>query len=185
MNQHKSNISCGICQDLIPLVLDNVASEDSQRIVTAHVECCKDCEILYNSVKGPDSNLQDDSKIIKSIKRKIYFSCIALLVIGTMIGVYLSNSMGMFYNIILMPMIGAIAYYILGKRWYIVSVGVFITSYIWLFVGFVIEYRKLAIEIFYYPIYLTAIYTALTVIGVFVSKLLYFAFKKEGVKHVK
>lgn len=185
MNQDKQNISCDIYQDLIPLVLDNVASEDSIRLVTTHVECCKECEIIYNSAKSPNVNLQDDVKIIKSIKKKIYFSGIALLVIGTMIGVYLSNSMGMFYNIILMPMIGAIAYYVLGKRWYIVSVGVFITSYIWLFVGFVIEYRKLAIEIFYYPIYLTAIYTALTVVGVFVSKLLYFAFKKEGVKHDK
>ena len=38
MNKEKSNISCDVCLDLIPLVRDKVASEDSNRLVYEHID---------------------------------------------------------------------------------------------------------------------------------------------------
>ena len=37
-------ISCGICQDLIPLVTDEVAGEESKAAVRDHIRCCESCQ---------------------------------------------------------------------------------------------------------------------------------------------
>ena len=38
------NKDCDTIRDLMPLVLDDVASENSKKIVTRHVEDCKECQ---------------------------------------------------------------------------------------------------------------------------------------------
>ena len=43
-------LSCQICRDLIPLVQDGVASEESVNAVTAHVKSCPHCAKLLESV---------------------------------------------------------------------------------------------------------------------------------------
>jgi predicted anti-sigma-YlaC factor YlaD len=40
-------ISCQVCLDLIPLVKDNVASEDSKKLVLEHIRQCEACKDEY------------------------------------------------------------------------------------------------------------------------------------------
>ena len=44
-----TKLTCDICRDLIPLVVDGVASEDSEAAVKAHVGTCAECRDLYQS----------------------------------------------------------------------------------------------------------------------------------------
>lgn len=174
--------SCDICKDLIPLVLDDVASDHSRIFVLKHVEACQQCQLILNGLENPQLHKADDHKILFSIKKKLYISGIVLLLLGIVFGVYLSNSMGMFYNFIIMPGIGALGYHIFDRRWYIAPFGVFVFSYLWLFIGFIISYTVISIEIFTMPMYLSFIYAGLTTLGVVISALLKFAFKKEDSK---
>lgn len=44
-----TKISCEVCLDLIPLVKDNVASEDSMNLVQEHIQECESCKNEFNS----------------------------------------------------------------------------------------------------------------------------------------
>lgn len=171
-------ISCDVITDLIPLVKDDVASEDSRNLVLEHINACETCKMELENYKLSGQDGLDDKKIIASIKRSIIIMRLSLLVIGSIIGVALSNSFGMFYNFIIMPVVGVLGYISLKKKWYLAPLGVFILSYLWLFI-YGIRDGGFVIDVLYYPIYFSSIYTFLVLLGVFISKLLNFAFRKE------
>jgi len=43
-----NKISCDICGDLVPLVKDGIASEDSCNAVIKHTNECEACNLLFN-----------------------------------------------------------------------------------------------------------------------------------------
>ena len=45
------NNRCGIVRDLIPLYIDGVCSEESTEMVRNHIENCKECRDIYESMK--------------------------------------------------------------------------------------------------------------------------------------
>ena len=44
-----NKISCDICKDLLPLVKDGIASEDSVQAVKEHLKECETCRNLYEN----------------------------------------------------------------------------------------------------------------------------------------
>lgn len=90
--------NCEIVKDLIPLVADNIASEESKKFVENHCETCDECKkelwIARQDIKTEKSNLAENqvwdniNKIQKKkkIKKIINVSVIAVLVI--VIGVF-------------------------------------------------------------------------------------------------
>lgn len=56
-----NKISCEMAQDLIPLYIDGVLSEESKEAVKAHVEGCKDCQRLIEN-SGVDIHIQEANK---------------------------------------------------------------------------------------------------------------------------
>jgi hypothetical protein len=44
---------CGIVKDLLPLVAENLASEESTAFVKEHLETCADCRKAYEEMKAP------------------------------------------------------------------------------------------------------------------------------------
>lgn len=177
-----TNISCDVCLDLIPLVKDGVASEDSIAIVNRHINYCKSCKDIFN---GENINLDiqiDDKKIIGSIKKNLYLIGILLILIGDLFGIGLSNSMGMFYNFVIMPIIGGCSYFLLKKKWFYAPIGVFLLSYFWLLIAYLIEgilEHSSIIQFFAAPLVLSTIYSTLAIVGIVIVVLLKFAFKKE------
>lgn len=55
---------CELIQDLIPLYIDGICSDESKKIVEEHLSLCKSCNEYYNSI----NNMKDIP--IDSIKKE-------------------------------------------------------------------------------------------------------------------
>ena len=42
---------CNVARDLMPLVIDGVASEDSQQYVDEHIAECTECALTYGAMR--------------------------------------------------------------------------------------------------------------------------------------
>ena len=115
--------NCEVIRDLLPLVQDGVASEASCRMVQEHLEECEACRTFYISepVKMPDETL--DRRLVASVHKAFFFVGMALLLIGAAVGVALTDSMGMFYNFILMPGVGMLGYWLFRGKSFFVPLG--------------------------------------------------------------
>ena len=51
-------ITCGICEDLMPLVQDGIASEDIRQALRRHIESCPSCQAMFQG-ELPPSDGQD------------------------------------------------------------------------------------------------------------------------------
>lgn len=174
-------ISCDIILDLIPLVIDGVASNDSNILVNKHIENCDSCRALMDTFDSIQMEMPPikDEKIIFDIKRSIYITQIIILMAGAIIGVALSNSMGMFYNFIIMPIIGGIALIALKRKWYLASLVIFIFTYLWQTIVAIVS-DGFSWSDLYIGLYYSAIYIVLIGLGVIIALLLKYTFKKEG-----
>lgn len=181
-------ISCDICMDLIPLVKDDIASKDSCDTIKEHISECPKCKILFDEIsninKLDNENIKiNDKKIISKIRNQLVFGSIIMIILGSFIGVGISESEWMFYNIIIMPVIGCVGYFLLNKKSYIVPIGIFILTYIWNLIKYIIEgsFNKSDIgSIIIAPVTWAIIYSGLCLLGVLIGFLLYIAFKKEN-----
>ena len=91
-------LSCDTIQDMLPLVAEDLASEDTVKLVKEHIKDCKDCKLEYEDIKETKNNFIKKEKIevmpLKSIKRKliirnIYFIVLTALIVSliSLIGV--------------------------------------------------------------------------------------------------
>lgn len=83
-------IQCEIIRDLIPLIEDDVCSEESKKIVLEHIEKCEECKRIYDNLKiHPTFVLSVDeekekeviSKGFKKVKTRWIASIIAVLLV--------------------------------------------------------------------------------------------------------
>ena len=168
-----TDISCGICRDLMPLVKDGIAGEDSRAAVEAHIALCETCRALYEAPQRQD----DGSAAFSALRRKLRLSCALLMMLCIFVGMDLTGSQGLFYNALLMPLIGALAFPVF--RWkalydlplLLAAVGV-TTCGLNLLRG-LNDLRLIDLLPW------TAIYTLFAYLGVAVAALLCFALKKE------
>ncbi len=179
------NINCNVILDLIPLVKDGVASKESAYLVNEHVEHCAACKIeldAFENIKIEPLNLKD-TKIIFDIKRSVYISQIVILALGAVLGIALSSSMGMFYNFIIMPIIGGISLIVFKKRWVLAALGIFIVTYLWQTILVMAE-DGFSLTGLTVGLYYSVVYAILVVLGAVIAGLLKFAFEK-GEDHEK
>lgn len=182
MNSENYNISCDVYLDLIPLVRDGVASEDSNKLVYEHIANCEGCRLELENTGIITAGMIEDKKIIKSIKKSLFLSGFVLLICGAFIGIGISNSFRMFYNFLIMPLVGGVGYLTLRKKWYLTPIGIFLLSYIWLFIQSIYDgawSSGFNMEILWMPVFLSIIYTILTVLGTAVAFLIKFALGKD------
>lgn len=173
MNQ----ISCDICMDLLPLVNDGVASEDSQKAVLRHIETCDTCKALYTGELPPPNT----GRIQWNIRRKLFYVALSLIALGTVYGLTIAAGEFMFYNAFIMPAIGALGYFTLKKQSYFTLIFVFVSVYLrWLWDtlgGFAMGYSLT--NIFVPPLWWALIYSGLCGLGLVTAALLHFGFRKE------
>lgn len=173
-----NEISCGICADLLPLVEDGVASEDSRRAVEQHLAHCPSCRRLAGDLSPlPPPN---DRRILSAIRRRLAFIALALVLGGALLGAGISGGNGMFYNILLMPFIGAVGLLAFGKKSLLVPPGVFAVVFVWTVVRDSIE-SSLAVGLTG-GVFFGMIYAVLCALGVLAAALLRFALRKEEPK---
>jgi len=69
-------LTCNIVRDLMPLVLDEVASDDSKQGVEAHIETCETCRAYYEGMSIQISRTTDPSadksfaSFVRDVKRR-------------------------------------------------------------------------------------------------------------------
>ncbi len=108
-----NKISCDVCMDLLPLVKDGIASEDSKHAVEAHVTECALCRRLYQMSDTRAGNVE---KSWVRLVNRMRFWFILILMFGISFGLGLADGQEMFYNSILMPVIGVAGYFIFSWK---------------------------------------------------------------------
>lgn len=168
-------ISCNVCIDLMPLVHDGVASEESKDAVVQHIAHCPECKALFEGeLPKPDN----DGGMLKNMQRKVQMFCAMVMMFGILYGLMLTAGNGVFYNVLIMPAIGAVGYYLF--RWnglYLVPVLLAVTHLLTNALGLGGEYLDVPSLLLW-----TLIYCASALTGLLIAGLLHFAFKKETKK---
>lgn len=103
----KNDLSCKVCEDLIPLVRDGVASEESRQAVEAHLAHCAACRAIYGGETPPEEN---GMGILRKLRRQLRMFTAFILFFCIFLGLSLTNGPNQFYNTLLMPLIGALGY---------------------------------------------------------------------------
>ena len=85
--------NCNIIRDLIPLVIDEAASEDSAKCVHQHLETCKSCRSCFDSMqaaiaedKAREEEQKSFEKAALKLKKKRRVRILRNIVIGMLIG---------------------------------------------------------------------------------------------------
>ena len=169
-----NEISCDLCLDLIPLVKDGVASEDSVAAVKNHIASCEACRILLTGEAPPPV---DAVRSFEKFHRRLQISTAMVLMFGIFFGLSLTAGSGVFYNTIIMPIIGVLGYLIFQRRALVtIPVLLFITHFVTNLLGLVRGTEHLDI---YSLLFWTFLYSVFALLGVVVAWLLHFAFRKE------
>ena len=167
-----NKISCEMCMDLMPLVHDGVASEDSRNAVLAHIEQCPTCKSLFEGELPAPANAKS---ILKRLQNQVRLFSAMVMMFGIFYGLMLTAGNGLFLNVVIMPVIGAIAYYLFRwKALVIVPPLLLVTHFITNALGLGGEYL-MPVEVLLW----TAIYCGFALIGFVIAALLHFVFRKE------
>lgn len=114
-----NNIPCEVIMDLIPLVKDHVASKESVKLVYEHIEHCENCRSFMQDIQSLEIN---DKKIIQDIKSKRNKILLSFCMIGIIMGVLLTiEPYYMFWNILVLPIIGVLCWIIQPTKTYRLS----------------------------------------------------------------
>ena len=172
-----TNITCDMCMDLMPLVKDGIASEDSRMAVEEHIKNCEACRKLYDGERAEPSINVDLERELGKLKRKLQIFSTVLMMFGVFFGLSLTASDDMFYNSLIMPVIGALGYVIFYWK------AVYQVPLLLLVIQFLINFFGMARGMEYMPIMgivmWVGIYSIFVELGVVVAGLLHFAFRKE------
>ena len=170
-----NKITCDMCIDLMPLVQDGVASDDSRNAVLRHLQECPDCRALYEGeIPAPSKS----HELLGKVQRRAQLFSAMIMMFGIFYGLMLTAGSELFLNVIIMPIIGGLGYYLF--RWK----GLYIIPSLLLVTHIVTNYLGLGSEVLE-PMGLfmwTAIYCGVALVGFVISALLHFVFKKEDDK---
>ncbi len=177
-----NEISCEICMDLMPLVQDGIASADSRKAVEMHIETCAACRTLFEGVPP-----EPRDQLAKKLRRQIQIFCVVLLMFGIFFGIGLTASGGQFYNVLVMPVIGVLGYYIFRwKTFYLVPILLFAVHLLREMTSFFRgEAEMLFSNMFLGVLWWTVIYCVFVWIGSLIAALLHFVFGKEDLYEPK
>lgn len=167
-------ITCDMCMDLMPLVQDGVASEDSIAAVDHHIKTCPECKSMF---EGQVPVPSDSSKIIQKIQRKVRLFMGMVLMFGVLFGLSLTASSELFLNSLIMPIIGCIGYYLF--RWsalYLTPILLFVTHFFTNSFGMMRGTEHLDVVSL---VMWSGIYSFFAIIGIVIAGFIHFALRKE------
>ncbi len=101
-------LTCEMCRDLLPLVRDGIASADSARAVRDHVERCPACRVLQEAPPPP----ADGKVALARLRSRVRLLWAGVMLVGILVGTSLTGGSNLFYNVLLMPAMGAVSYFV-------------------------------------------------------------------------
>ena len=170
-----NDITCDLCMDLIPLVRDGIASDDSKHAVELHVKSCPVCSSFYKNEVPPAVNVE---KAFHKLKRQTQLFSIILMVFGVFFGLGLTAGDDMFYNTLIMPVIGALAYVLF--RWKALYKAPLLLLIAHGLINILGRLQKTEQPDLYSLLMWTVLYSIFTLIGTLIAGLLHYAFRKEN-----
>jgi len=178
-----NKISCDMCMDLLPLVKDGIASEDSRLAVENHIKDCETCRAWQEGTLAESPVNMDLERELGKLKRKLQTFSAILMMFGVFFGVSLTASDGTFYNSLVMPVIGALGYVIFSwKAVYQVPLLLLIIHFLSGAFGMARGMEEISIMGI---VMWVGIYSVFVELGVLVAGLLHFAFRKDKKQHSK
>lgn len=84
-------VSCEVIQDLIPLYVEDMLSEDSKKLVETHLDECEECREYLETLRTMNSlpietDTQPLKKIQKNIQKKKWYAVIIAVLITLLLG---------------------------------------------------------------------------------------------------
>lgn len=158
------NKECAIVQDLIPLVNDGVASNESKEFVLKHCKHCQDCQRML------DIPIYNEESLNQKWYKKLKITSIVFLALFVLMTCSFNGTRSQFQNFIFMPVIGCLGYYLLKKKVYMIYFLVLISS-------FMIDFIN-ANEL-YATFYYVMIYFVLISIGIMIYLCFQYAFSRR------
>ncbi len=119
------NKECHIIQDLIPLVNDGVASEESQNFVYEHCLHCETCAQLLEH-----QPIYDEKQLNKKWQKRIRLTLMIFVLFIVLLTTSFTATSGQFYNFLFMPLIGGMGVWLFHKKVYWLYGLVFIVQII-------------------------------------------------------
>ena len=169
-----NEITCDVCMDLIPLVQDGVASQDSVLAVENHIKNCSKCGAIF---EGQIPIRNNGKELLKKMKKRAQVFTGMLLMFGILFGLSLTATSELFLNALVMPVLGGIGYYLF--RWkaaYIVPCILLVTHIVMNGFGMIRGIQRLSIlDVLFWNV----LYSFFAILGVIIVGLLHFAFRKE------
>ena len=107
-------IPCAVCRDLMPLVQDGVASQESEALVKAHLAACPACRAQWQGTDAPavpQPPTPDDGKILKKLQRRYSTHLLLLAFVGIAAGIALGYTGGANWVILTLPFVWAVLAY--------------------------------------------------------------------------
>ena len=180
-------MTCDIVRDLMPLVADGVASEDSETAVARHLQTCRECRELWDKTQASQPpvpapiSTAEEKKILTYLRRRYALFGALLIMIGASAGVMMIDSDLQFHNFILMPLVGALGYLCFKRKALLLPVAVFLMCVVVKPVLYTLsgeDEEMLGEALWGYSAY-GEILAVLVLIGIAIAVLLHYAFRKE------
>lgn len=178
-------IPCEVIEDLIPLVIDDAASESSKALVCEHIKTCDRCREKMGGLPGEMPPVPAKQTVLKRTRRALFWSGVLLLLCGALLAASVINTASMFYNFIGLPLLGALGYFLFRKRSFAVPIFVFVLAFLWqlpeIFASLFSDGVTSAPwwSFFAASGIMALFYAVFAGIGVLIGWLLHIAFKKE------
>ena len=125
-----------------------------------------------------DPGAVNSEKIFMKFKRKAQAFFAILIMFGLFFGLGLTDGREMFYNSLIMPVIGVLGYIVFRWKALYTLPALMLVMHIMIFVLNII--RRVEYWDFYSLVMWTVIYGIFVIVGIVIAGLLHFAFRKEN-----
>lgn len=178
-------IECCLVKDLLPLYAEKLVSEETALLVEDHLRECSNCkkelDLILSDNFGELENHSDqnieNAKPLKKLADKLSFRMqsmsYALIILFVFLGLTITAGSDMMYNSLIMPIVGVFGYFAFRLRslYKLPVLLLFIEAFATVFGLLNEEWQSI---LMWTPIYLIFIY-----LGVAVTFLFHYAFRKE------
>ena len=138
----------------------------------AHLETCPECSGIFRGELPPEHR---GELVFGKLMHRLRLFTAMLLMFGILFGISLTAGSGLFYNVVLMPVIGAVGYYLF--RWkavYRLPVLLTVTHFLCNLAGMGEEYLDVHSLLLW-----SFLYSLFVLLGVMIAALLHYVFRKE------
>lgn len=161
----------------MPLVKDGVASENSREAVLSHAKNCAECQRALSGGEEPPK--LDEKSVLKKMKKRIFLTAVAAVILLALLSVGITGTEYMFYNILILPIVGLISAFALEWKSPYVPLGIVIFSTVYWLVRGIIGFEPIPVALSSGVLW-GVIYGGIAFVGIAIGALCLFVFRKRN-----